>query len=289
MHCHRPVVALDAGHGPTTPSNSHRESIATAPNKELACRNRTGRWPNRHPVVAYGPGRAKHVPSEPRGPMIRDESSTERSTLRLILSRWWIIAGAALLGMVMALILSQQQQPTFESSAKYVLAVDPEVQDPDDVASALSVLRNRQIATTFAEILQSQTLLDRAVRTLGDEIEEFESRALVLPESNVVTLTVRTDDASAAHEVNSLIGVDGQAELAMTYPIYYAILLESPRTPTSAVSPVPVRDALFGAAIGAFLGLVVATVWPSSGLPLPQPVEIESARPEKRAKSGGEK
>lgn len=220
--------------------------------------------------------------------MIRDEAAKERSTLRLILARWWMIVGVGLLGMVTALILSQQQTPAFESSAKYVIAVDQEVQDPDDVASALSVLRNRQIATTFAEILQSQTLLDRAVRTAGGDTADFDSRAAVLPESNVVTLTVRTEDASAAHDVNALIGEYGQSELSTTYPIYYAILLESPKTPTDAVSPVPVRDALFGAAIGAFLGLVLATVWPTNPAPLPRPVELETARPEKRAKSGGE-
>lgn len=220
--------------------------------------------------------------------MIREEASNERSTLRLILSRWWLIAGVGLLGLITALIVSQQQDPAYESAAKYVIAVDPQVEDPDDVASALGVLRNRQIATTFAEVLQSQTLLERAAREVGQEPSDFDSRGAVLPESNVVTLTVRGPDAVLVQQVNALIGEAGGAQLAATYPIYYAILLESPKTPGSAVSPAPLRDAMFGAAIGAFLGLILATVWPVSSAPLPKPVELESARPEKLAKSGGD-
>lgn len=219
--------------------------------------------------------------------MVRDEAVNERSTMRLILSRWWLVVGVALLGMITAMILSQQQDPVFESSSKYVIAVHPSVEDPSDVASALGVLRNRQITTTFAEILQSQTLLDRSVRQSEQDSAEIESRAVVLPESNVVTLVVTASAADAAHEVNSLIGESGQAELTATYPIFQAILLESPKTPTSAVAPSPTRDAAFGGVVGAFLGLILATVWPGPHPPLPHPVEIETARVKERAKSGG--
>jgi uncharacterized protein involved in exopolysaccharide biosynthesis len=210
--------------------------------------------------------------------MIGEEAANERSTMRLILSRWWLIVGMALIGMATAMVFSQQQDPVFESSSKYVIAVHPSVEDPSDVASALSVLRNRQITTTFAEILQSRTLLDRSVRQAEEDSEGIGSTAVVLPESNVITLVVAAPTADGAHQVSSLIGEAGRAELTATYPIFQAILLESPNTPMSSVAPSPARDAAFGGVVGAFLGLILATVWPASRPPLPQPIEIDTAR-----------
>jgi capsular polysaccharide biosynthesis protein len=219
--------------------------------------------------------------------MSRDEKANDHSTTRLILSRWWLVVGMALVGMLTAMFLSQQQDPAFESSSKYVIAVHPSVEDPSDVASALGVLRNRQITTTFAEILQSQTLLDRSVRQAEQDSASIDSTAAVLPESNVITLVVSAPRAEAAQEVNALIGESGQAELTATYPIFQAVLLESPKTPASAVAPSPTRDAAFGGVVGAFIGLILATVWPTSRPPLPHPVEIETVRVKERAKSGG--
>ncbi len=188
----------------------------------------------------------------------------DHSTLSVVVARWWLIVAVAIVAMVVSYFFSESRDPVFESTSTFVLAADPAIQDPGDVAAALGVLRNRQITATYAEMMQSRTLLDRAVRQIGGSTDDYMSSSVVLPESNVVSLMVSGPVADSVQEVNALVGTSARDDLATTYPIYYAILLESPKTPSAPTSPVPVRDAIFGAAIGAFLGLVLAAVWPAS-------------------------
>lgn len=216
------------------------------------------------------------------------EAGTEGATVRQIIERWWMVAAVALAGAIAGYGLSQLNPPSYQSVSTYVIATGDSIEDPGDVAAALGVLRNRQVTATFAEILQSKTLLDRAARETGSAGSDFESTGVVLPESNVVSLTVSGPDAEAVREINQIIGAAGSGDLASLYPIYTAILLESAKTPTAPASPMPLRDSLFGAAIGAFLGVVLAVVWPVPDRQTPSIFDIGAARVQERAEAGGE-
>jgi uncharacterized protein involved in exopolysaccharide biosynthesis len=220
--------------------------------------------------------------------MTWQEPKTESTTMRLLLDRWWLVAGIALVGAIAAYWLSLLNPSVYQSVSMFVIATDDSIEDPGDVAAALGVLRNRQVTVTFAEILQSQTLLDRAVREVGATSPGFESTGVVLPESNVVSLTVSGPEAEVVREVNEVIGTAAGEDLASLYPIYQALLLESAKTPSAPASPVPIRDALFGAAVGAFLGLVAAVVWPVADPQASAPIGIETARIPERAEAGSE-
>ena len=213
---------------------------------------------------------------------------TENTTVRLLLDRWWLVAGITLVGAIAAYWLSVLNPSVYQSVSKFVIATDDSIEDPGDVAAALGVLRNRQVTVTFAEILQSQTLLDRAMREVGATSPGFESTGVVLPESNVVSLTVSGPEAAVVREVNEVIGNAAGDDLSSLYPIYQALLLESAKTPSAPASPVPIRDALFGAAVGAFLGLVAAVVWPVADPQASAPIGIDTARIRKRAEAGSE-
>jgi capsular polysaccharide biosynthesis protein len=218
------------------------------------------------------------------------EAGTEGTIVRQIIDRWWVVAAIALVGAIAGYWLPQLNPPIYQSTSAFVIATGDSIEDSGDVAAALGVLRNRQVTATFAEILQSQTLLDRATTEIGSAGSAFESTGVVLPESNVVSLTVSGPDADAVREVNQIIGAAGSEDLASLYPIYRAILLESAKTPSAPASPVPVRDALFGAAVGAFLGIVLAVVWPvpKPNRQTPPIIGIKTARIQERAEAGGE-
>jgi capsular polysaccharide biosynthesis protein len=198
-----------------------------------------------------------------------------------------MVAAIALVGAIGGYWLPQLNPAVYQSASTFVIATGDSIEDSDDVAAALGVLRNRQITATFAEILQSETLLERAAKEIGSSSSDFESTGVVLPESNVVSLTVSGPNADAVREVNQIIGAAGSEDLASLYPIYRAILLESAKTPSAPASPVPVRDALFGA-VGAFLGIVLAVVWPVPNRQTPPIMGIETARIQERAEAGGE-
>ena len=216
------------------------------------------------------------------------ESRTEGTTVRLILERWWIVVGLTLVGAIAGYWLSLLNPTVYQSASKFVIATDEAIDDPADVAAALGVLRNRQVAATFAEILQSQTLLDRAAKEVGGAGSDFDSTSVVLPESNVVALTVSGPEAELSRLVNELISAAGGEDLASLYPIYEVLVLESAKTPETPASPVPIRDALFGAAIGAFLGVVLAVVWPVPDRPTSPLIGIETVRIRERAEAGSD-
>ena len=113
----------------------------------------------------------------------------QKDPVRQIIERWWMVAAVALAGAIAGYGLSQLNPPSYQSVSTYVIATGDSIEDPGDVAAALGVLRNRQVTATFAEILQSKTLLDRAAKETGSAGSDFESTGVVLPESNVVSLT----------------------------------------------------------------------------------------------------
>jgi capsular polysaccharide biosynthesis protein len=216
------------------------------------------------------------------------ESTTEGTTVRLILERWWMIGAIALVGAIAAYWLSLLNPPVYEAASKFVIATDDSIEDAADVAAALGVLRNRQVTATFAEILQSQTLLDLATKEVGAANSDFESASVVLPESNVVSLTVSGPDADAVRDVNEIIGAAAGEDFVSLYPIFEALQLESAKTPSAPASPVPIRDALFGAAVGAFLGLILAVVWPVPDRKTSPLIGIETALIREQAEAGRE-
>jgi hypothetical protein len=103
-----------------------------------------------------------------------------------------------------------------------------------------------------------------------------------------VSLTIAGPEAEQVREVNELVSASAGEDLATLYPIYQALPLESAKTPESPASPIPMRDAVFGAVIGAFLGLVVAVVWPVRGVQTSPLIGIESVHARERAEAGGE-
>ncbi|MGH8914566.1 MAG: YveK family protein [Acidimicrobiia bacterium] len=208
--------------------------------------------------------------------------------MRLILDRWRVIVALAVLGLIAGFGLSQLKPTVYQSTSEFVIAVDDSIEDPGDMAAALGVLRNRQITATFAELLQSQTLLDRAARQVGVATSDFESSSVVLPESNVLSLTISGPEAKVVREINELIGGNAVEDLVSLYPIYDAQLLESAKTPSAPASPTPTRDGLFAAAVGTFLGVVLVLVWPFSGRPASPLIGLEAMHERERAEAGRE-
>src|SRR3970282_2430536 len=116
-------------------------------------------------------------------------SGAESTTARQIVDRWWMVAAIALVGAIGGYWLPQLDPPVYQSASTFVIATEDSIEDSGDVAAALGVLRNRQITATFAVILQSETLLDRAAREIGSAGSDFESTGVVLPESYCGLLT----------------------------------------------------------------------------------------------------
>ena len=114
--------------------------------------------------------------------------------LRAIRQVWYIVVLAVLGAMATAVLLTTMAPLTYSTSSTYV--VSPGSGDTFEVAEAVRTLdttRGRAIVATYVEILSSDAVQAAAAGELGADpslLREFQIEAVILPEANVVSVTV---------------------------------------------------------------------------------------------------
>src|SRR5215470_11822132 len=108
--------------------------------------------------------------------------------LRMLQRGWWIIVLCALIGLVVSLVLSYYSIPTYMASSRFVVSPDSDVSKGVDVINSLNTLDKRSIVTTYAEVLNSNTIYKQALDEINltiDDVDGYTHSAVVLPESSV--------------------------------------------------------------------------------------------------------
>lgn len=179
---------------------------------------------------------------------------------RRVVSRWWVLPLVGVIAAGVALLVSQRV-PSASSNATYVLSAATEIDNPFDVSSSLSVLRGREVISTFADILESSTVRDAAAEQVGGPVtNRYSAEATVLPGSNIVKLSVTGPAAGVVQEVASSIGEVATSRFAELYPIYRIEILDAASPPARSTS-VTIRNMFIAAVAGmAAAGLIIAVI-----------------------------
>ena len=117
--------------------------------------------------------------------------------------------------------------------------------------------------TTFSEVLGSSTTTSDAVASLGLDagmLDEYHIRTVVVPEANVVDLTVSGPNARLAVVLASEVGAKGARRFVDLYDIYDVGLLDPAIAPSSSNNRGPIETAAVAAALGLLIGAVIALV-----------------------------
>lgn len=173
---------------------------------------------------------------------------------------WWVILLTALIAVSVSLGLSYLATPQYQATASFIITPSATLTVGRDVVNSLDTLDRRSIVATYAEVMNSRRIVQNAAALVGlDEkaLEDYESLAVVLPESSVLELDVSGPDPNKAAELANAIGTEAIAFSRGFNQVYDLNFLDTAVVPEEPFSPQPLRDAglalLLGAAAGALL------------------------------------
>lgn len=170
------------------------------------------------------------------------------------LRRSWILPVITVLAAcAVAAVLHNNQKPSFETTATYLVAPSPT--DPDIIENikTLDATRSRTILTTLTEIMTSDTVITEAAAVAGVDPERYKVSAAALPEANGVTLRIVGPDPAATPALADAVAAASSVRFVVLYRIYEVSVLDPPLAPAE-----PAGRGLFELlALAATVGLVM--------------------------------
>ena len=150
--------------------------------------------------------------------------------LRMLLRGWWIIALTTLTALLVALIISYSTPPTYSASARFIISPNNELVTSRDIVNSLATLDKRSIAVTYAEILNSRRMLEDTSNALGIDssvAKKYMVSSVVLPEANILELSVAGRDPVMAVRLANELGRLGMDYINQLYPAYSLQVLDA--------------------------------------------------------------
>ncbi len=184
---------------------------------------------------------------------------------------WWIVILCAMAAINVSLMISYTTTPLYQTRARFLIAPDPMLDNTSQVLDGLDNLDQPTLAATFVEILMSQRIFDETAQNIGidtDEEGNYERNAVVLPDSNVLELTVSGPDPTLAAALANGIGLQGITFIQDYYPVYDLDFLDKASVPSSPIEPTPKRSAAVSLMMGLAMGGVIAVLREYLHIPL---------------------
>lgn len=190
--------------------------------------------------------------------------------MRAVIRRWRkLFVFAAVITAAGALFLVDQRAGGYESTGTYV--VRPQVGDESDAIRATANLSGTAKTTsTFAYIAEGDLIGERArerLERVDPSLGSYEVEAAVAPGTNVVTISVRSDDPTLAYDMAIAVGAETVAYIADLGDVYTLGVIDPPTDPqrllTAWVNPIWLTSAGFvGIIVGLAAVLAADTLFP---------------------------
>jgi capsular polysaccharide biosynthesis protein len=184
---------------------------------------------------------------------------------RAILHRWWMVAAAAMLGVVIAVILTTMQKPLYRAGTTMVVTPSSQIRDTGDILRSLETLERRSIVATFSRIAATSETRAAAARGLGVEeqsLAAYRIQGSVVPNTNIIRIDVEGPDADMSADVANAAAEVTHSEARSLYRIYAMKTLASATAPSRPVHPDRRRNLLVGFVLGVLAGCAAAVAAP---------------------------
>lgn len=179
------------------------------------------------------------------------------------IGRWWIVVALMVSGALAGFVFASVQPESYSSSSKVYLRVQ-QVESTSEL-SQVSTYRTEQ-ASLYADVASSTTIQDRVAETVGGGASGMELAGMVTaePDSDRPTMTITAESESgdlsqrvvseSVSELSDYVAenepvVDGSPVLSLD-----VVEVASPGVQTRTS---PVMVGVFGAVIGAFIGIAI--------------------------------
>jgi capsular polysaccharide biosynthesis protein len=186
-----------------------------------------------------------------------------RDTLQIVWRRLWVILLVALIFVGTAVGFSLWQTPVYQASVKIFLNQKP--QDGQQFNLSGSVQGLEQLAQTMVEAINSRSVAEEAIQRLGLEMTPGQLLSNLTVEQIGGTQFIRlsysdVDPERAKKVVNTVANVASEriSQTSASASIITATVWDYAITPSTPVSPDPVRNGLLGLGLGLMLGIALA-------------------------------
>jgi diguanylate cyclase (GGDEF)-like protein len=184
---------------------------------------------------------------------------------------WWIAALSALSALVLALAWDYATPPLYRVSARFVISPNIETANGRDLVNSLATLDKRSIASTFAEVLDSERIYREtgaALKLDESQLRAYALSVVVLPDANVLELAVTGPDPRIAALLANNVGQQGIDYVTALYQVYRITFLDTATASAKPVSPNAVRDASLAFALGLVAGGLLSILREQLRIPL---------------------
>jgi diguanylate cyclase (GGDEF)-like protein len=184
---------------------------------------------------------------------------------------WWLILLVALVAMAISLGISYMSVPQYEAVARFLINPNASLTVGRDVVNSLDTLDRRSIVSTYAEVMNSNRIYADTLASLrlqALDLKDYTYEAVVLPDSNVLQLTVMGPNPQVAAALANAIGYQAISFTSRLNQVYDVAFLDQAVPPEEPYSPQPLRDASLAFVLGAVLGGVLAILREQIGTPI---------------------
>lgn len=191
--------------------------------------------------------------------------------LRMLQRGWWMILLTALIAVAISLTISYFAVPQYQAVARFIITPGASATSSTDVIDSLNTLDRRSVVATYAEVMNSKKILLSSQESLQlpeAMLEEFVVQAVVLPDANVLELTITGPNPSSVAGLANTIGYQSilfSHSLNMTYALNF---LDEATPPLLPISPQPLRDAAVALVLGLVAGGTISIVSEQIRIPL---------------------
>ncbi|HST03231.1 MAG TPA: Wzz/FepE/Etk N-terminal domain-containing protein [Chloroflexia bacterium] len=182
--------------------------------------------------------------------------------LKIIARYWWLILLAALVSTGVAAGLSLTRAKSYSTQALVVVRPATGVlTKTNDLVNMMSELGTRSVLGTFAQLLTSADVKNTAQASVGLSplsAVDYPLEANVLPDTTVIEVSGKGPDPKL---LSSYINATVTAAVANSTDMFQVLELhplQQATVPLDPSSPIPSRDIPIGAALGVFLGVMLA-------------------------------
>ncbi|MBI1879542.1 MAG: hypothetical protein HYR94_15205 [Chloroflexi bacterium] len=174
--------------------------------------------------------------------------------LRIVREGWWIIIAMILVSSGIGLAYSYSQIPKYEATATFVVNPSARIADTYNLLSSLDTLAGRTgLATTYANILQSQIVIEQAVSLLNlppTILSDYQIKAVVLPDSSILLLQIQGPSPILVADLANAIGTAGLEFVSKLQEIYELRRLDMAVAPDEPISPNHITNIALSGIIG---------------------------------------
>jgi diguanylate cyclase (GGDEF)-like protein len=178
--------------------------------------------------------------------------------LQVILKGWWLILSVFLVSVTSALVFTYSQTPIYRSSATFIVSPSDSLSGLNEVFRGIDQLSRREgIMMTYTEIATSRTILDTVYKEMGlttEQIEYLDVSSEMVPSTNLIKITVDSNDPLIARDCANLIGQETTKYVGTLYEAYDMKPLDTAYTPESPAKPHKMQNLMLAAVLGSFLG-----------------------------------